>query len=61
MPAVPHDLAQWIDEILGADAIEIDRAAAALLRVCRDHAAALREARSAGVDRALAEAGATLA
>ncbi len=60
MSAVPAELATWLRATLGDDAIELDRAAAAMLRVCRDHAAALREARSAGVDRALHEAGATL-
>ncbi len=60
MAAVPKDLASWLDAQLGSDAIEIDRAAGAMLRVCRHSAAALREARSAGVDRALHEAGATL-
>jgi len=47
---------EWIAAVLGTAPIEIDRAAAALLRFCRDHAAALREARSAQVDRALAPA-----
>ncbi len=51
MVPVSHELASWLDAVLGAAPIEIDRAAGALLRYCRDHAAALREARSAQIDR----------
>jgi len=53
MSAVPNTLASWLDAVVGGAPIEIDRAAAAMLRFCRDHAGALREARSAQVDRAL--------
>ena len=60
MTAVPHALASWLDAVLGAAPIEIDRAAGAMLRFCRDHAGALREARSAQVDRVLAPAAASL-
>jgi hypothetical protein len=53
MSAVPQTLASWLDDVVGGAPIEIDRAAAAMLRYCREHAGALREARSAQVDRAL--------
>lgn len=61
MIAIPPALATWLDAVLGAAPVEIDRAAAAMLRYCRDHAAALREARSAQLDRLLAPALAELA
>jgi predicted amidohydrolase len=61
MTAAPPQLAAWLDAVLGAAPIEIDRAAGAMLRVCRDHAGALRDARSAQLDRALAPALAELA
>lgn len=60
MTAVPHALVSWLDAVLGRAPIEIDRAAGAMLRFCRDHAGALREARSGQVDRSLAPAAAGL-
>lgn len=52
---------QWLEQVLGEAPIAIDRAAAAMLRWCRDHAQDLREARSAQVDRALTPASEALA
>ena len=60
MTALPHALVSWLDAVLGRAPIEVDRAAGAMLRFCRDHAGALREARSGQVDRALAPAAAGL-
>jgi hypothetical protein len=56
MSLVPSELAGWLDAVLGSDPLEIDRAAGALLRVCREHAGALRAARSVQLDRMLSGA-----
>jgi hypothetical protein len=50
------DVDAWIEAALGREPLELDRAAGRLLRICRDGATSLREARSAQLDRTLAGA-----
>jgi len=59
MPSV--DLATWLGELGPPDPLPLDQLAACFLRHVRRHAAALREARSAGLDRTIAPWRATLA
>ncbi|HVK77405.1 MAG TPA: hypothetical protein VM734_29060 [Kofleriaceae bacterium] len=55
------ELSTWLTALGPAGPLDLDELAACFLRHCRGHAAALREARSAGLDRSLAGWRATLA
>ena len=57
----PPSLTDWLASLGPADPLPLDQLAACFLRHVRRHAAALREARSAGLDRSIAGWRATLA